>query len=421
MSTVDLDKLRPDAERISADLDDLSTYVEPEKPGWTRRVFSDAYRGARPWVARRMQDAGLQVHHDAAGNIVGVLPGDSAARAALVTGSHTDTVHGGGRFDGVVGVLGAIEVARLLRESGTRLRHDFRVVDFLGEEPNDFGLSCVGSRAISGQLTPEHLDFVGISGHKLGETMAAFGLDPEAALRMAWSRSDVAAYIELHIEQGPRLERTGTRVGVVTAIAGIERLLATFLGRADHAGTMPMDERRDALTAAAAAALAIEQTVSCAGPDAVATTGRIEAYPGALNVVPERAQMWTEVRSTDAVWLDAARRKLSDEVVEVARSRGIDVQVEWLSDQPPVPAAVAMQDTIARAADAVGLQWQAVPSGAGHDAAHMANLAPMGMIFVPSKDGKSHCAQEWTDADQIADGVRLLAASLIRLDSSLAS
>ena len=418
MSTVDLDRLQPDAARISADIEELSTFAEPDTPGWTRRWFSDAYRAARPWVAQRMRDAGLDVHHDAAGNIVGVLPGDGSASGALVTGSHTDTVHGGGRFDGIVGVMGAIEVARLLRESGTRLRHDLRIIDFLGEEPNDFGLSCVGSRAISGQLSPEHLDFTGISGHRLGDAMAAFGLDPQAAVRMAWTPDEVAAYVELHIEQGPRLERTGTPVGVVTAIAGIERLLATFLGRADHAGTMPMDERRDALTAAAAAALAIEQTVSCAGPDAVATTGRIEAYPGALNVVPERAQMWTEVRSTDGVWLDAARRQLTEEVQQVARGRGIDVDIECLSDQPPVPAASFMQDSIARAADAAGLAWRAVPSGAGHDAAHMAHLGPMGMIFVPSKDGKSHCPQEWTDPDQIANGVRLLGATIVRLDSS---
>ena len=415
----ELEALRPDAARVSADIDELSGFAEPDTPGWTRRVFSEEYRASRPWVASRMRSAGLDVRYDAAGNIVGVLGGGSAGSGALVVGSHTDTVYGGGRFDGIVGVLGAIEVARMLRDAGVRLRHELRVVDFLGEEPNDYGLSCVGSRAISGQLRPEHFDFVGISGGKLGDTLTAFGLDPDAAVRAAWSPDDVAAYLELHIEQGPRLERMGAPVGVVTAIAGIERLLATFLGRADHAGTMPMDERRDALAAAAAATLAIEQTVSCAGPDAVATTGRIEAFPGALNVVPERAKMWTEVRSTDGVWLDAARRQLTQQVQEVARGRGIDVDVEWLSDQPPVPAAAAMQDAIARAADDAGLVWKAVPSGAGHDAAHMAHLGPMGMIFVPSKAGKSHCPEEWTDPDQIADGVRLLAATLVHLDNKL--
>jgi N-carbamoyl-L-amino-acid hydrolase len=409
--------LAPDVARLGADLEALARFTEPDLPGWSRQVFSPAYRASRDWVAETMRAAGLEVHRDAAGNLVGVRPGTATGQAALVVGSHTDTVAGGGRFDGVIGVLGAIEVARMLREADVSLRHELRVVDFLGEEPNDFGLSCVGSRAISGLLAPEHLDY-SASGRRLGEAMEGFGLAPEVAVRSAWSPSQVAAYVELHIEQGPRLERAGTPVGVVTAIAGIERLLATFLGRADHAGTMPMGERADALAAAAAAVLAVESTARCGGDEAVATTGRIEAVPGSLNVVPERARMWTEMRHVDAGWLDSARRQLADQIAELAEGRGIGIELDWLTDQPPVPTTAGVRDSITRSADALGLGWQAVPSGAGHDAAHMAQLGPMGMIFVPSREGKSHCPQEWTDLDQIATGVRLLAATLVELDTN---
>lgn len=413
--TATAERLQPSRERLQADLEAIAGYTDPDAPGWTRRVFSEPYRASRGWVMARMREAGLDVHQDSAGNIIGVRAGQRGG-SALVTGSHTDTVHGGGRFDGIVGVLAGIEVARMLAESDVKLRHELRVVDFLGEEPNDFALSCVGSRAVSGQLTDEHLDYVSDEGIRLADSLSAFGLDPAAALSARWDPAEVAAFVELHIEQGPRLERKRTGIGVVTGIAGIERLVATFLGRADHAGTMPMAERRDALSAAAAAVLAIEQAVSCAGPDAVATTGRIESAPGALNVVPERARMWTEIRAPEATGLDAAKRRLAEEVAALARERGIGVDLRWLTDQRPVPVPRSMQDEIAAAAQEVGQQWAAVPSGAGHDAAHMASLAPMGMIFVPSRAGKSHCPEEWTDLGPIADGARVLAATLLRLD-----
>ncbi|HEY0188373.1 MAG TPA: M20 family metallo-hydrolase [Cellulomonas sp.] len=412
----------PLADRVAEDIRLLSTIVDDTLPGWTRRVFSEQYRAGRPVVARLMREAGLQVHVDAAGNVVGRLPGAHGAGAPpLVTGSHTDTVHAGGRFDGVVGVVGAIEVARRLQETGTRLDHDLLVVDFLGEEPNEHGMSCVGSRAVAGALGADDLSRADGSGRTLGAAMAGFGLDPAGSLRASWGARSVHGYVELHVEQGPVLERVGVPIGVVTSIAGIDRLLASFHGRADHAGTTPMDLRHDALAAAAEAVLAIER-VGCGAPvHGVSTTGRLLSGPGAVNVVPQEATLWAELRSTQADWLSGVRRTLAEEIAVGAARRGVEVVLDWLSDQPPVAATPFVQDEIAAAAQDVGLAWRAMPSGAGHDAAHLALLGPMGMIFVPSVGGRSHVPDELTGIDDVVRGIHVLLATLVRLDRAPAT
>ncbi len=406
----------PDSERIAADLRELSSFTESAEPGWSRRVFSEPYRAARGFVEQRMRGAGLDTHVDAAGNIVGRLAGRRQTLPALMTGSHTDTVHAGGRFDGMVGVLGAIEVARRLRETGTELERDLYVVDFLGEEANPFGLSCMGSRAIAGSLSRDHLDRQDETGLRLGDAMSRFGVAPEHALEMAWSPGSLQGYVELHIEQGPVLERGSKQIGVVTAIAGIERLLASFSGRADHAGTMPMAGRQDALVAAASAVLTIEREACGAPIHGVSTTGRIESSPGSFNIVPDEARIWAEMRSIDASWLQGAKRRVAERIAAEASDRGVDAVLEWLNDSETVSATTSVQDRIAGAADDLGFCWEAMPSGAGHDAAHIAAIAPMGMIFVPSAGGRSHVPEEFTDVADIARGVHLLAASLVDLD-----
>ncbi|MFJ9544364.1 M20 family metallo-hydrolase [Streptomyces sp. NPDC101225] len=407
-----LDRLAPDLERLQADLHELSGLVEPDLDGWSRPVFSESYRAAREWVARKMADAGLQVHVDPVGNIVGTREG-RGVRAALATGSHTDTVRGGGRFDGIVGVLAGIEVARRLRETGTVLEHDLRVVDFLGEEPNDHGVSCIGSRAVVGAISADYLAMPDGKGVALGERLDS--RDDIAAAR--WASDEVAGFVELHVEQGPVLERDGLQLGVVTAIAGIERAVATFHGRPDHAGTMPMGERHDALLTAAEAVLAVEQ-IGCSAPDAVATVGRVESLPGALNIVPSWARVWSELRSASTPWLDRVRGDLTARIADVARARGVDVELDWLNDQPPVPTTRSVQDLIASSASSIGYSWRAMPSGAGHDAAHIASLAPTGMIFIPSQGGRSHCPEEWTDVEAIGVGTHTLAATLLAMDTA---
>lgn len=414
MTSIGTDGLR---ERIYDGIEDLSKLTDDASVGWGRVVFSEPYRVARDWVRRRMVEAGLETRIDSSGNIVGRLRGEGAAKP-IVTGSHTDTVVGGGRFDGVVGVLGGIEVARLVRESGQRLHHDLVVVDFLGEEANEFGVSCIGSRSVAGLLAADHLERRDLAGRRLGDVMESFGLDVDGSVAAAWGAGSVHAFVELHVEQGPLLERQQKSIGVVTAIAGIERLTAVFAGRADHAGTMPMTERLDALTAAAEAIVTIEREGCGAPVHAVTTTGRIESTPGSFNVIPERAQIWAEMRSIDSSWLTGARRRLANQLVADAAARGVEVDLEWLSDQDPVPTDQSVQGAIGRAADMHGLGWTAVPSGAGHDAAHMAHIGPMGMIFVPSSGGRSHCPEEWTEPADIAAGVEVLLGTITKLDAA---
>jgi N-carbamoyl-L-amino-acid hydrolase len=407
----------PVVARVESDLTELSEMRAPEHPGWTREVFSDPYRCSRDWISAKMRSAGLEVRPDRAGNVVGVLPGRSPAAPALVTGSHTDTVKGGGRFDGTVGVLGALEVARRLRESGVQLTRDLVVVDFLGEESNDWGLSCLGSRAVAGELLDADLDRRDGSGHRLGEQYARFGLDPSAVLAERWlTQLPVHGYVELHIEQGPLLEDKGAAIGVVTAIAGIERLMASFEGRPDHAGTRPMHDRRDAMVAAAHAVLAVHREGCGAPAHGVATATQVVNSLHAPNVVPASVQLRAEMRSIDVGWLETTKKRLAQDILTQAQALGVDVTFDWTSDNSVVPSAPSIQDTIAQAAARAGLTWEAVPSGATHDAAHIARWCPMGMIFVPSRAGRSHCPEEWTDIADIAAGVRALGDTLRILD-----
>jgi N-carbamoyl-L-amino-acid hydrolase len=347
-----------------------------------------------------------------------VLHGRNAAAPALVTGSHTDTVESGGRFDGIVGVLGALEMVRQFAEHDIRLERDLLVLDFLGEESNEFGLSCLGSRALAGELTAAHLDRRDYQGDRLGDRYAAFGIDPSGVLAAsAWTETrPFHRYVELHVEQGPLLEERGVSIGVVTAIAGIERMLATFAGRPDHAGTMPMGDRRDALVAAAEAVLAVRREGCGAPTHGVATTSRLSSEPGSPNVVPGTVRMQAEMRSVDSDWLSSAMRRLTEEIRLKAAGYGVDVEVEWSRDNERVPASPAVRDVISGEADALGITWEPVPSGATHDAVHMARLCPMGMIFVPSKGGRSHCPEEWSELDHIRTGIQILGATIMELD-----
>lgn len=415
-----LDALTPVAERLQEDLTGLAAMHEPSSSGWTRTVFSEPYRSSRDWVRIRMQDAGLEVHTDSAGNLVGALPGRDPSAPALMTGSHTDTVESGGRFDGVVGVLSAIEVVRLLRENDIRLDRDLLVVDFLGEESNDYGLSCLGSRALANELTAEHLDRVDNDGVRLGDRYSSFGIDPSGVLSAGarFASNGLHRYVELHVEQGPVLEERETPIGVVTGIAAIQRLVTNFVGRADHAGTMPMGGRRDALAAAASAMLAVRQEGCGAPVHGVATTSRLDSEPGAPNVVPARVRMQAELRSVDVGWLSDAQRRLGERITESASEFGVDADLSWSLDNEFVPAHTDVQQVLTSVADKLSIGWEAIPSGATHDAAHIARLCPMGMIFVPSKAGRSHCPEEWTDLEDIMTGVRVHAAALLELDRS---
>jgi beta-ureidopropionase / N-carbamoyl-L-amino-acid hydrolase len=414
---------RIDAARLWEDILALGAITEPERP-YTRRSFSPLFAEGRRWVEARMQESGLVTHIDAAGNLIGRRAGTDPHCGTLMVGSHSDSVPSGGRFDGMAGVVSGIAIARALQASGSMLKHPLEVVDFLAEEPNEFGLSCVGSRGITGHLLPEHLELCNRQGESLAQALRRVGGDP-GALSSAL-RSDIAAAFELHIEQGPVLEATRIDVGIVTAIVGITRLEVEFLGTAGHAGTTPMLGRRDPLIAAArviswvsahAHALAIRGRGHF-----VATVGIIEALPGGSNVIPRSARIVIDARSEErelmeefCAALDAESQAAAADA-HVARGR-----YSRLSDTPPSHCDPGLRVLLADCAGSLGLSNMAMASGAGHDMAFISKVAPAAMVFIPCKDGRSHTPEEWADQSAIAAGAQVTLEALMGVDRAAGS
>lgn len=411
-----------DGSRLWADLMALAEITEPEKP-YTRRSFSALFMQGRAWLARRFEAAGLAVRLDAGGNMIGRLEGANSSVGTIMIGSHSDTVPSGGRFDGIAGVLTALEVLRSLRDSGKTLRHSIEVVDFLAEEPSEHGLSCIGSRAMAGALAPEMLDYRDGTGERLGDAIDRVGGDI-AQLRTA-QRQDVAAFFELHIEQGVVLESRGIDLGIVTAIVGIARVELAFQGQADHAGTTPMDLRRDAGVAAAQAiAFASKQAKVFAAAGRghfVATAGVVEFSPNASNVVPGRARIIFDIRGEDQALVHAFIAALDEKTMAIAEACKVK-RDGWalLSDAGPVGFDPHLRGLLTQGAQELGFSTLAMASGAGHDAAFVARFAPSAMVFVPCRDGRSHAPEEWAEPDAIAAGAAAIYEAVLRFDAAIA-
>lgn len=406
--------ISPAPERVASELTELSTLTDSDRPGWTRRALSEFDVSGREFARRLMRQSGMDTRIDGAGNVIGVLPGRLGGRQIML-GSHTDTVDGGGRFDGIVGVLGAIEVVRLIQEHDIRVDHDLVVVVFFNEEPNDFGLFCVGSRAMTGQVDRQTLAITDPTGRTLADALPDSRIDPDDFLSAAYDFNPVTAFLELHIEQGPELERAGRQIGVVETITGINHFRALFTGRQDHAGTTPMDVRADAGCAAAGTVLAVE-SIAESGLNTRGTSGQIRFTPEAVNVVSQIASLEGEFRGPEGSWLNEAQRRLTAAAGSEAEKRGVEVEIEWTTDDAPVPLHEPITSTITEVADDFGLSRATMFSGAGHDAGIIAAKTQVGMIFVPSVDGRSHCPEEFTDFADIMPGISVLLETVLRTD-----
>ena len=389
---------------------------DPTAGGITREVYTPTYRAALDRVAEWMRDTGLEVRLDAVGNLFGRWPGAEPDAPLVLTGSHVDTTLNAGRYDGVLGVLGAIEAVRLLREAGTVPRRPVELVAWAGEEPR-FGTGCVGSRAAAGRLEREDLERLrDRDGTSMATALRDAGFDPERLAEAAIEPATVHALVELHIEQGVVLEHGGEPVGVVTAIAAPHDFRLQFRGAATHAGATPMGLRRDALAGAAEAMTALERIVR-ASPSGttVGTVGVARVRPGAINVVPGEVELDVDVRDSDLV----ARTQVVEDVLaaarEIAARRGLELEVTPIVEDVPVvcePGVVAAAEAAVRE---LGLPFRRMTSGAYHDAMVMGSQVPIGMIFVPSTGGISHHPDEHTDAADLERGVRVLAGTLARL------
>ena len=403
--------LRVNAERLQERIDRLAR-IGGTPQGVTRLAFTEADLRGREYVTRLMQDAGLEVRVDDAGNLSGRRPGRSRGRPSIVLGSHIDTVPLAGAYDGVLGVMAAIECVQVLEEHGIRTRHPLEVIVFANEEGG-----MTGSRALSGRLNAQALDESSRSGMSIRQGIAALGGDAGRISRAIRRPGEVRAYLELHIEQGGSLESEGTDIGIVEGFVGIRWWDVTVKGVANHAGTTPMNARRDALLAAAKLVIAVHQAARSLPGRQVATVGRITAEPGAPNVIPGRVELSLELRDLAGPKLDQLfqeirrqARLIGQETKTGIEFKEIDIGVEPTLTDPK------LQEVIREAAEAMGLSYARLPSGAAHDAQNMARIAPSALIFVPSVGGISHSPREYTRPRDVANGANLLLQTLIRLD-----
>ncbi len=407
-----LTKVRVDEKRIDLRIKKLSEFGRNPDGGVSRVAFSQADLEGRNYVSGLMREAGLKVRVDPAGNIIGHRQGAEPDLPVIMFGSHIDSVPHGGNYDGDVGVIASIECAQVLLEHGIVTRHPLEVIVFSDEEGG-----LVGSRSLVGELSQEALEIVGHSGMTIRQGIGFIGGDVEKLADARYRRGEIKAFIELHIEQGSILFDEGTQIGVVEGIVGIKWWDVTVDGFANHAGTTPMDRRRDALIAAAQLTLAINRVVTDEPGRQVGTVGRIRAEPGAPNVIPGRVLMSLELRDLSAEKIDRLFNRIREKAVSIARETGTQITFESIdATAVPAPTDERLRRILAEGARSLGLTTRMMPSGAGHDAQDMARIAPTGMIFVPSVDGISHSPEEFTRPEDMANGANVLLQTILQID-----
>ncbi|MDB5507105.1 MAG: amaB [Devosia sp.] len=407
-----------DRDQLQRDFDALAELTEPGRP-WTRRSFTPMFLKGREYLARRFGEEGLAVSIDASGNLLGRWTGTDVNAPVLMIGSHSDTVPSGGRFDGIAGILSGLAAIRALRLSGHQPARSIELVDFLAEEPSEWGLSCIGSRGMVGALGEDHFAMLGPDAERLDTAIARMGGEPSQIA--ASVRQDVGAFVEIHIEQGPVLEAEDISLGIVSGIAGIARVRLRLEGKAGHAGTVPMCMRADAGMALARLMLSLRgaarEEADKGRGHFTATIGVIKLEPNGANVVPGAAEAIVDIRAENDAAMDSYLAAVSDHATAAAAAEACRVAaVETLSKTRAVACDPRLQAIIGDAAKIHGLATRPLASGAGHDAAFVARIAPAAMIFVPSRGGISHAPEEWTDTESIARAADVLASTLATLD-----
>jgi len=406
--------------RLMRDLNAIGRIGIGNRGGVTRLVFSIKELRSRQLLIHLMRQAGLRIHIDGIGNIFGRLEGRDANAPAVLSGSHLYTVIHGGKYDGPVGVIGALEAVRTISENNIPIQSPFEVVCFVGEESSRFGFSTLGSSLVAGEVQEKDLaNAVDAQGTKLADVLASLGILRKNLRGLARDPKSLKAYLELHIEQGPILEAIGKRIGLVTSIAAPSRFKVIFTGQADHSGTTPMKMRKDALVAAALLIEFIEKTCrkfsAMAKGRVVGTVGALKIEPGVINAVPGKTELLVDIRAITANAKNRVARLVKAEAQRIARQRNIGVEVLTIREEDPVPLDKRLLRLTRRICDEKDIVYEIMPSGAGHDAMQMAKITPAGMIFIPSQRGISHNPLEWTDPDDIGLGTQLLMETMIRV------
>ena len=402
---------RVNGARVNQHLADLSRFGRNLEGGVSRVAFTQADIEGRAFAMDLMGAAGLDVRIDPVGNILGRREGTLRDAPSILFGSHIDSVPGGGNYDGDVGSMSAIEVAHTFQERDYRNRHPLEVAIWCDEESG-----ITGSRGFIGELTAADLSRVGRDGVALGDNIRRIGGDPDRLDEAARDPDSVAAYVELHIEQGGVLDRSGIQIGIVEGIVSINEYRVTIMGFANHAGTTPMDQRRNALLAAAELVQAVDRIVRAEPGRQVGTVGWMEVKPGAPNVVPGEVNLTVELRDLSMEKIELLWERIRNEALQIARSRDTTFESTLELSAQGALSDAAVRDVIGEAVASVGLTSRRMPSGAGHDAQDLARICPMGMIFVPSVDGVSHSPREFTRPGDVENGANVLLQTIVRLD-----
>ncbi|MDP2041669.1 MAG: Zn-dependent hydrolase [Algoriphagus sp.] len=403
------------SDRLHESLMKLSSYGKNANGGSDRQAYTKHDIEARAYVKALMEDAGMQISVDFAGNIIGRKAGKNPSLKPIAFGSHIDEVPNGGDYDGPVGSMGSIEVVKTLSEKGIQTDHPLEVIIFTNEEGG-----VVGSRALVGALSKEALQVVSSSGFTQYEGIKLLGGNPDRIPELKRNVGDLAAFLELHIEQGGNLYSEKLDIGVVEGIVAIEWWEFSFLGKANHAGTTPMNMRKDPMLPAAKFVLAVNEIVNSYEGRHVGTVGKIQAFPGAGNVIPGEIKMTLEIRdlSSEKIWEIYSQIEKSAKSLASASEIGLDIKHIEVASKPAL-ADPMIREIIKSQAEKLGFTTKSLPSGAGHDAQEMARIAPMGMIFIPSKDGISHAPEEFSTKEDIANGTNVLMNTILELDKRL--
>jgi N-carbamoyl-L-amino-acid hydrolase len=409
--------LRIDSARLQAHINGLAAISQAPAPVVTRVLFSDADLEARAFVKKICRELDLRIREDAVGNIFARWSGSNPKLAPVATGSHIDAIPNAGRYDGVVGVLGALEAIRALKEAGFLLRRSLELIIFTAEEPTRFGIGCLGSRLLAGALpSPKVHALRDRDGHDLDYWRKRAGLANQKLESVRLPKNCYSAFVELHIEQGPLLEKAKIPIGVVEKIAAPSTLRVQLTGVGGHAGAVLMPDRRDALLAGAEIALAVEHAaLTTRSPDTVATTGVFRIEPGAVNSVPCRAWLEIDLRDTRLQSRDAALKRIESAIPKICRRRGVHFKIERLNADAPAICAPHLVNIVTGVCNELGVNVKKMISRAYHDSLFMAQVCPATMIFIPCRGGVSHRPDEYSSPSQIKAGVQVLAQTLAKL------
>ena len=405
-----------DRDRLLSEIDALASFSDAEAPAVTRIVFTPTDLRARAWMKARCEDAGLTVRQDAVGNTFARWNGSNPAAPVVGTGSHIDAIPNAGKFDGVVGVLGGLEAVRALRESGFHPMHSIELLIFTSEEPTRFGIGCLGSRLLSASLSPEAArKLTDNDGATLDEVRRRAGFGSELE-QVKLHSGYYKAFVELHIEQGPLLERQQVPLGIVTNIAAPASLRVLIEGSGGHAGGVLMPDRSDALCAAAEMILAIEEAARTSGAvDTVATVGICDVFPGAVNSIPSRVRLSVDIRDTDLQRRDRVVQTIETACHSIAMERGLSAKFELLNADAPANCAPAIVEALSQSCRKHNLEFLSMVSRAYHDSLFVARVAPVGMLFIPCRNGYSHRPDEYAAPEDIVRGTLVLAETLAAL------